>query len=604
VARVIRTMHACGTARIEKMFVSNGREILTSTSNSQVQASLTQASQQLRAVLAACEKEIGAVAQGFDNLARYTDTVVDEAAAIVACVADERVLSVLSLVHSIGDTMRSFVRCRLRASAEILNIVTAESRLLQQLSTLTRGQRSIARETHTLSILTNIEVARLGPSGAGFKYLAGELSSFAESIAADTKVLASHIDESKAGIEGTRSMLAAELPRIRQNIATIEVDLQNALSMVEASVTELSSAPLEFKTCVETLAAQIAGIVTAIQTQDITRQQMEHVRDALDFIADGIGTVEHPGSSQASNLPLLATGISIQRHQLKNIHETLEGWIAQIGSCLEGIRRIGSSELSGIGRVALHRERELSSHLKAIAGLEQECEVGNEKVRQTLAGISRLIEMVGKHQERSRLVRERLRVLSFNSIIEANHLGAWADAILEISRSIKRISIEWSEMTAQTEGVIGEVLRLASLAKEAAGSLSPESSADLKGAQAATKAGLDDLHAVAVSVNEGTGHIEVAVANMQSGILVTGAATRSLASFVLPLASVIETVEKTEHALYCGPLPGALDCEETERIFSASYTTEMERQIMRSALYGTPLAVIPDSSSGNSVELF
>lgn len=66
------------------------------TSNSQVQASLTQASRQLRAVLAVCEKEIGAVANGFDDLARCTETVVDEAAAIVACVADERVLSILS----------------------------------------------------------------------------------------------------------------------------------------------------------------------------------------------------------------------------------------------------------------------------------------------------------------------------------------------------------------------------------------------------------------------------------------------------------------------------------------------------------------------------
>lgn len=209
--------------------------------------------------------------------------------------------------------MRSFVQCRLRASAEILDIVTAESRLLAQLSTLTRGQRSIARETQTLSILTNIEVARLGRSGEGFRYLAGELSSFAESISADTKVLAGHIDKSKAGIEGTRSMLAAELPRIQQNIATVEVDLQKALSMVEANVAQLSSAPLAFKTCVETMAAQIAGIVAAIQTQDITRQQMEHVRDALDFIADGIGTVDNPASGTANNLPLLAIKTSCLR---------------------------------------------------------------------------------------------------------------------------------------------------------------------------------------------------------------------------------------------------------------------------------------------------
>jgi hypothetical protein len=44
--------------------------------------------------------------------------------------------------------------------------------------------------------------------------------------------------------------------------------------------------------------------------------------------------------------------------------------------------------------------------------------------------------------------------------------------------------------------------------------------------------------------------------------------------------------------------------EEVERLFSASYTTEIERDVMHAALRGTPLPVLQQSFAGNSVELF
>jgi selenocysteine-specific translation elongation factor len=46
------------------------------------------------------------------------------------------------------------------------------------------------------------------------------------------------------------------------------------------------------------------------------------------------------------------------------------------------------------------------------------------------------------------------------------------------------------------------------------------------------------------------------------------------------------------------------DAAEVEKLFSASYTTEMEREILRAALNGTPLPEGQPSFEGNSVELF
>jgi hypothetical protein len=46
------------------------------------------------------------------------------------------------------------------------------------------------------------------------------------------------------------------------------------------------------------------------------------------------------------------------------------------------------------------------------------------------------------------------------------------------------------------------------------------------------------------------------------------------------------------------------DAVEAERLYSASYTTEVERIVTRAALHGTPMPVLQESFAGNDVEMF
>jgi hypothetical protein len=46
------------------------------------------------------------------------------------------------------------------------------------------------------------------------------------------------------------------------------------------------------------------------------------------------------------------------------------------------------------------------------------------------------------------------------------------------------------------------------------------------------------------------------------------------------------------------------DSAEIEQLFSAFYTTEMEREVLHAALDGTDLPVARQTFAGNDVELF
>jgi hypothetical protein len=576
---------------------------------------------ELRAVVTESEKEIGTLGGDFEALARETGVLLETAQVIVGCAESERMASVVPRVQLLGSTARSFIRERLTATAGVLDTVIAEAALLERLAQLTRGQKAIVRETEMLRVLTNIEVARLGEVGAGFQYLAHELDDFSRAVAQSTSELTSHTDERRKAIEETRRTLTVELPLVREEFARIEESLDSAVGTVEATLGQMCQTPVRFKGWVEGIAGEIAGVVAAVQAHDITRQQIEHVYEALEAMAaeldgrEGDPGAEDPGAGMGAGADgEMRVGLTIQSYQLRNARETMRGWTAQIRECLEGIARIASTEIQELGPMVLGQESALAAQLTRIERLEQECEAGNAKVQASFAGISGLMQLVSEHLRRSKSVRDRLQLLMFNSIVEASHLGTQADGILEISKTIKRISAAWGEITAQSEAATREIRTLVETSAATLETFSEGSNEALREAQAETRGGLGILREAAECADRRGREIEMATLALQARIgEIRGTGDRLDGCFAR-LDAGLEGIESARQELEkdsaraaggCdGAYDGTYDAEAVERRFSSNYTTEIERAVLRAALTGGALPVAQQSFTGNDVELF
>jgi hypothetical protein len=561
---------------------------------------------QIHALLGQAECAISAVTEGFHELARESSLILDLVAAIVGRVEEDSIRSILPKVEALAGAARGFAQERVQATSGILQVVTAEARLLDRLAELTRAQRSIARETQTLSVLTNIEVARMGQSGEGFQYLAHELDEFSQTVTRSIKELAAHTDERKLAIDETRRMLTAGLPRIRQEFARIDTDLSAALGAVESSHAQLERAPAQFRSAVEQIAGQIHGVVSAIQVYDIIRQQLEHVQRGLEVVAARMNAAGDSQEQALSEAPIYLSGLTIQSYQLRSIEETIAQWMDQIGACLEGILRISSSDMVGIGPLVLEQERNLSTELAHLEALESECQRDNLEVQSAISGLAHLMQLVSEHVEKSRYVRDRLQLLTFNSIIEASHLGSKADAILEISQSIKRISISWSEMTERSAQAMAEILELTGKAKLEVHKFSAGENGSLDLAAAETARGLLDLREVAAFVNEKASQVETGTLKLQGSIASAGAARDRLAESFAAIRSTLGEIQEAKSRIESdypqAKLP--VDKQLVDALFSECYTTEIEREVYRAAISGGPLPTAQQSLEGNSVELF
>lgn len=313
-----------------------------------VAASLAQSKEELGAMARVVDGEIGSVASAFEGLAGHTDTLLTLASALIGCVEGEAISSVLPKVQTLGVAAKRFIEERLQATTGILETVTAEANLLQQLSLVTSGQAAIASKINALSYLTNIEVARLGDVGAGFHYLAHELSDFSRSVIKDTRELSRQTARRRRAIEDTKGVLSAELPRQREALASIEADLGDAVAAVERSLNGLARTPVQFKLSLEDIARQVAGVVAAIQAHDITRQQIEHVQEAFALITSIMP--EPPGDGATSELVRVSSGLTIQAYQLRTIRETVANWAAQIKTCMNGIMQVSPPRSSASDR--------------------------------------------------------------------------------------------------------------------------------------------------------------------------------------------------------------------------------------------------------------
>jgi hypothetical protein len=227
-------------------------------------------------------------------------------------------------------------------------------------------------------------------------------------------------------------------------------------------------------------------------------------------------------------------------------------------------------------------------------------------VRASFAGISGLLELVSEHVVRSKSVRDRLQLLMFNSIVEASHLGTRADGILEISTTIKRISAAWGGITTQSEATTQEIRTLVDKSGATLETLSEGSNETLRQAQAVTHAGLGILREAAECADQRAGQIQMATIALQKKIGEIGGAGERLEACFGCLDSSVGRIESARlEGPGKGPQAGReYDIEAVEKRFSSSYTTEMERVVLRAALAGGPLPVAQQNFAGNSVELF
>jgi methyl-accepting chemotaxis protein len=264
--------------------------------------------QQVNATIRTSES---AVMSMMDRMNRVHGNALDLRERIVHAVDRSQSLSSdsLSRAGQHGQAVAALAQHQARfeeAQAQNQMRVRAVAEQVRQLTPLAALIDEIARQTNLLAINASIEAARAGREGAGFKVVAAEVrrlstqtSEAARQISAGIGQAAAAIDTEMAGHQASQGESAAQqLGEIAQHIQA----MSDTLGDVVPYLSELSG---RMDSGMAVVTEDIINTLGDMQFQDINRQLLEQINEALDSLSDHFSQIYNLIDGNAPPPPMM-----------------------------------------------------------------------------------------------------------------------------------------------------------------------------------------------------------------------------------------------------------------------------------------------------------
>ncbi len=289
--------------------------------------------------------------------------------------------------------------------------------------------------------LTRIETSRLGAASADFIDLSDAVTPLSDSIQSSGKNVmeaSALLDKCiQSGIRHGVERSARQVKEVRSLITSVV----ESLGCFEQRQQRAREASLRQKEQHAAVCAAIEDLVHAIQFQDITRQQIEHVAEALGKMRSGAGS---------------RTGLRLQSSQLKVAGETFARSIAQIEANLGTIAArvaemaeaartlLGFSENEG-DSFFLQMEDRFGRILEAAGA----CGKGQCAVQSTVSELTTTISAMRESVQEIRTIEIQIQRIALNATIRSAHIGSRGDALNTIAAVMHRVSFDSSRNTEE-----------------------------------------------------------------------------------------------------------------------------------------------------------
>ena len=467
--------------------------------------------------------------------------------------------------------------------------------------------------------LTRVETARLGQEGSDFGSLAEEVRALTGSIQAQVETAIATAESLTAGVQNALQAIGRSATAELVDLPAVVRNVRDSLSAFCDRRSMAGTASIAVSDESHSVSQAIEQLVASIQFHDITRQQIEHVIEAMRSLHAAGAASRHPS---AETVDVLRMQIS----QIRNAQRTFDSSCASIEQKLQEMAARVDAMQQGAARLMNVDGGEASFFVGVEGSLEnvlviaQRCAAEEKAANQAFQGLESMLERIRQAVTALGPMELQMRRTALNGQIRAVHLGAPGDPLSTLAGVMLTLAAEIGGRWGQGEEILGRMASVAdSLGDEPAAAQSGAESENTIAQQVRTS--VDALHAASersfariLSLNamaEGFCERVIQVRQEFSPGTEFGAACGRAVQILERLVS-----EAGAQAGAAGP---AYAQTELERL-AQHYTMHAEREVHRAAVAGTDAdpedgAVLAaagaargsgsgDNDLGDNVELF
>jgi len=355
------------------------------------------------------------------------------------------------------DSYLSHVRAQGSDSCHTLEQIMAQ---LDQVVQPLEGFQKMDKSLRMLSISTKIESARLGELGTGFI-----------TLAMDVEKLSHTVSEKSIGIMQQRQTLSQliteNLAMVRSTEASQHADASSILSGIRSSLEMLaqlndacSDAGSQAGVIAEEVAAETATVVSSIQFHDITRQQIEHVFEALEKLLQQTTGPSNTDDRTTCKQLIAEVGdvCELQHAQLRHATSQLNQATQAILDSLQNIgvkqsqisRQLQQALMGNAGSDESSLLDTMQQDMHRVTAILQRCADADQTLLRAMSEVTGTIGQIAGFVSDIEAVGSEIDLIALNAQIKAAHTGPQGAALGVLAEAIKRLSLE---AVVQTEAV-------------------------------------------------------------------------------------------------------------------------------------------------------
>lgn len=402
--------------------------------------------------------QIGSEVQGFYQRSCDITYLANQ---LVEVVSGDTVQSLTGRLHQMMTDMETYLKEARTRSSDSCGTLEQVLRLLGELSEPMEGFQKMNKALRMLSISTKIESARLGEMGSGFVNLAMDVEKLSHQVNDKSSAILAHS-------QLLSTMIFSNLSSVHTSETAQDAEVVSSLQSTASSLQELVSVNERcnhFGTTVSAISAgvtdDISEVVASLQMHDMTRQQVEHIVEALVHLSAELADFEAAAAAEERCLDLVVESgdvCELQEAQLRFASSELYNAVCSVVDNLRDVAQkqsLMADETRNVAGVADSTSGTsfvdvMSRGMTSITAALTTCARADREMSATMKEVAQTVREIATFVADIEEIGSEIDLIALNAQVKAAHTGPEGAALGVLAEAIKRLS---DETVRQTDSV-------------------------------------------------------------------------------------------------------------------------------------------------------